>query len=155
MKKAWNRECFLDDQNSTKTDCISPATNLLFAEFQWIGISTYWVIVNLVIHQSTCKLMNDVTILTIVRCCWQWTNFVSSSNVDIYLLNQLRCQDFVGSAQFLSLWPMMPAHDLPDKSKQPRIHSSALILLFFLYMRYFVVVVAFLLFFVNDVVIHL
>ena len=43
-------------------------SNLLFAEFQWIRMSTCWVIVNLITHRPTCKPY-DVTILTVVVVC--------------------------------------------------------------------------------------
>ena len=71
----------------------SSKSNLMFAEFQWIRMSTCWVIVNLIAHRSTC-MPYDVTILIVVVVC-------SESIVSVvfwffkrwYLWNQIRYQE--------------------------------------------------------------
>ena len=61
-------------------------SNLLFAEFKWIWMSIYWVIVNLITHRSTCK-PHYITILTVIVVCSEsifWNsdqNFWNTSNL--------------------------------------------------------------------------
>ena len=69
--------------------------NLLFSEFQWILMSTCWVIVNLVTHRSTCKPC-DITILIIIVVCSEPILIVVFRFFKCwYLWNQIRYQETV------------------------------------------------------------
>ena len=73
------------------------SSNFLFAEFQWIRMSTCWIIVNLITHWSTCKPY-DVTILTVVVVCSEpILSVVFQFFKRWYLWNQIGYQETVSS----------------------------------------------------------
>ena len=85
INRAWNRERCLDDQTSSKIDCVSTATFCLQSlhRFKLVRFSTCQVTVNPITHWSTCK-RNDITKFTVVVVCRSlfWMLCFGSLNVD-------------------------------------------------------------------------